>query len=91
MEDFFSNIMINSCFFFFTFKKKLSILDDVSFEKFPIRHLHVKGPYKPFLLALMRNKLAPEAKKLHCTYCIPQSSKQENLFSIGMIAKFRHS
>ena len=72
----------------------MSILDDVSFENFLIRHLHVKGPYTPFVLALMRNKIIPEAtatKKVHCTYCIPQSSKKENSFSLGIIAKFRHS
>ena len=50
-------------FLFLDFKKKLSILDDVSFENFLIRRLYVKGPYNPFVLALMRNKITPEAKK----------------------------
>lgn len=62
LEDFFSSIMLNS-FFLFLFFKKNSILDDVSFESFLIRRLHVKGPYKPFLLQLMRNKIAPEEKR----------------------------
>lgn len=84
LETFFSCLMINSCFLFLTLKKKLSMLDDVSFENFLIRRLYVKGPYNPFVLALMRNKITPEAKKkkkkkVHCTHCIPQSSRKREL------------
>lgn len=71
------------------------MLDDVSFENFLIRRLYVKGPYNPFVLALMRNKITPEAKKkkkkyiVHIAFLSPQ--EKENSFSIGIIAKFRHS
>lgn len=71
----------------------MSILDDVSFESFLIRRLHVKGPHKPFLLPLMRNKIAPEEKKKKGKLFILHSLVlgKESSFTVGMIAKFRHS
>ena len=64
-------------FFFLILRKKCEHLLGVSFETFLIGHLHIKDPYKPFLLALMRTKLAPEEKRLivHVTFLGLQKRK----------------
>ena len=79
-------------------KKKLSILDNVSFENFLIRRLYVKGPYNPFVSALMRNKITPEPKKkkyiVYIAFLSPQKkrthSQQASLPSSGTVKLLRN-